>query len=316
MLSSTSSSEATVVRAKITRVTWVLLLCAALVCAGAEAAARFGLERISKIHQRIMGEQRAAAALRKAAPGQPATILFAGNSLLLVGFDTKAFESEVHGLYKPQRLIVEATNYYDWYYGLRRLFHRGMRPDVVVVSLHAAQLTANSIRGDFSAGFLFDIGDLWPMSRDTGADMTQTSSFYAAHVSTFYAARSELRSVLMGKLAPAVTTLWQHAIFSQANLPADEKLVPVAVKRLKALDDLCRQYGAEFVFLIPTTYGRGDTLIVNAGKQAGVRVIRALPNDSLTPDYYEADKFHLNEKGALVWTQAAAKELLRQRPAR
>ncbi len=159
MLSSTSNSEAKLeaakpeaVRPTLTRETWVLLLCAVLVYACAEGAARFGLERISKIHQRIMTQQRAAAALRPASPGQPRTILLAGNSLLNAGLDQEVLEAELKDFYKPQPLIVGATDYYDWYYSLRSLFHTGMRPDVVVVALHAAQLTANSIAATFQRG--------------------------------------------------------------------------------------------------------------------------------------------------------------------
>ena len=221
-------------------------------------------------------------------------------------------EAGVRGRYRPQRMMVEATNYYDWYYALRSLFGKGMRPDVVVVALHAAQLTTNTIRGDFSARFLFDLRDIWPVSRQTGADLTRTSGYYAAHFSTFYAARSELRGVLMGKLAPPVMTLWQHVIFSQAVLAPDEQLEPVIEQRLTAFDQLCRQYGARFIFLIPLTLGRGDTVILQAGEKTGVRVLRPLPNDSLSADFFQEDKFHLNGKGAAVWTRALADNLLRQ----
>jgi hypothetical protein len=271
--------------------------------------ARFGLERFSRIHQRIMSERRQAAALRT---GTPQTILFAGNSLLQTGLDIPVLDTELAGLYKPQRFIVEATNYYDWYYGLKRLFREGMRPDAVVVALHVAQLTANSSRGDFSARFLFDLGDLWPMSRDVGADLTRTSSFYAAHFSTFFAARSELRSVLMGRISPAVPVLWQHAILGPAVLPEDEKLRPVAEQRLAALAALCRQHGVRFALMVPPTFDRGDTVMVNAGQRVGVRVLRPVPNNSLSVDYYEPDHFHLNQKGAQVLTKAIAEDLRRQ----
>ena len=310
MPSSTSSSEAVEVRPALTRATWALLLCAVLVYAGAEGAARFGLERLSQMHQRIMGQLRASAALRPAPAGQPKTILFAGNSLLNAGLDIDVLNAELQGRYQPQRVIVEATNYYDWYYGLRRLFREGMRPDVVVVALYASQLRTDSIRGDFSSGFLFDLQDIWPMSRDTGASLTRTSSYYAAHFSTFYAARSELHAVLMGKLSPAVTTLWQHAILGSTVLPPDEILEAEFQPRLAALDQLCRQYGTQFIFLIPLTSGRGDTATMKAGQKAGVRVLRALPNDSTTPDFFQADGFHLSQKGALLWTRAIAKALL------
>lgn len=310
MPSSISSSEGIETKPGITRATWALVVCAIFICLGTEGAARFGLGRISKIHQRIMAEQRAAEALRQAPAGQPQTILFAGNSLLETGLDIPLIQSKLQGRYKPQRFIVEATNYYDWYYALKRLFRGGMRPDVVVVALHAAQLTTKTIRGDFSAHFLFDLQDLWPMSRNTGADLTRTSGYYAAHWSTFYAARSELRAVIIGKLLPSVPILWGHAIFSPAVLPSDEALAPVIQARLTALDQLCRQYNARFIFLVPLTFGGGDTVILQAGQRAGVRVLRPLPNNSLSADYYEPDRFHLNDKGAVLWTKALARQLL------
>ena len=253
-------------------------------------------------------EADAALRVRRAVAGQPKKVLFIGNSLLLEGVDMGKLEDGLRGHYQPHRYIVESTNYYDWLYGLRQLFRRGMRPDAVVLCLNPPQLATSAIRGDYSAYFLFGIQDIWPVSRASGADLTTTSGYYAAHYSAFYAARSELRAVLMGKLAPQVVAMWQDSVMMEAVIPADEQLIPLMEPRLRKMRELCASYGVEFLFLVPPTMQPGDTAIVRAGEQAGVRVLRPVPNGSLPADDYR-DAFHLNEKGAAVFTRAIAGEM-------
>ena len=50
--------------------------------------------------------------------------------------------------------------------------------------------------------------------------------------------------------------------------------------------------------------------MLRAGEQTGVRVLRPIPNKSLSLDYYK-DGFHLNEKGAVLFTTAIVNELLK-----
>jgi hypothetical protein len=281
-----------------------------LICVLTEAAARFGLGRISRIQRRIDEEANAALRVRRAAEGRPKAVLFIGNSLLLEGLDMGMLEAGLRDRYRPQRYVVEATTYYDWLYGLRRLFRGGMRPDTVVLSLGPTQLAASTTNGDYSARFLFGIQDIWPASRDAGVDLTTTSGYYAAHFSAYYAARSGLRAVLIGKLAPPVVQMWQESVVTAAADLTDEQLIPVIEPRLRKIHELCASYGTEFLFLVPPTMQPGDTAIVRAGDQAGVRVLRPVPNGSLPADYYQ-DGFHLNRQGAAVFTQAIVREMMR-----
>ena len=84
-----------------------------------------------------------------------------GNSLLNAGirFD------EAHALLLPEidarRLMVFDTTYYDWYYGIRRLYAEGVRPDVVILVLTPRQLTISKIRGNYFAYHLMRMADVF-----------------------------------------------------------------------------------------------------------------------------------------------------------
>jgi hypothetical protein len=312
MLSSISSSEAPVLqrtRAPFQRAIRILLTGLILVCGCVELTARFGLERISKIHQRIMGDERGARGLRHAPPGKPKTLLLVGNSLLLAGLDPDLLRAGVAGQYRPARYVIEQTNYYDWLFGLRRLFRDGMRPDEIVVCLNPVQMATNVIRGDFSAHFLFDRTDLWPVSRAAGADLTTTSSLYFAHYSVLYAARAELRTVLAGKISPAVPLFWATLVTRKGVMPPEAEILPILSSRLATLDQLCREYGARFRFLVPPTGVEGDKVLATAGNIAHVRVLMPVPSGSLTPSDYESDGFHLNSAGRLLFTSGLVQNL-------
>jgi hypothetical protein len=295
---------------KLTRSTWILLACAVALGVSTEAAARFGLSHISRIQRRIDAEGASSLRIRTAANENAKDILFVGNSLLLEGVDFETLKASLEGRYRAHRYIVESTNFYDWQYGLRRLFREGMRPSAVILCLNAPQLTTPAIRGDFSARMLFGVQDIWPAARATGADLTTTSGYYIAHYSAFYATRSELRAVVMGKLTPAVVVMWQESVTKPAVIPADDQLIPVMEPRLRMMRELCASYGVDFQFLIPPTIQPGDTAIVRAGGLAGVAVLRPIPNGSLSSDFYR-DGFHLNEKGAAIFTKAIAAEMLK-----
>ncbi len=296
-------------RRGLTRATWALFASMALLWGCAEAVSVVGLEHISKIHGRILREGRAAEQVRGAPRGQPETVIFVANSLFLEGVDFPKLRTQTSGKLDASRYIVEGTAYYDWYYGLRRLFRSGMRPDAVVLCLNPPHLLSDSIRGDFSARFLFDAVDIWPVSRDTRANLSATSGLYLAHFSNFYATRNVLRSVFTGKVAPAVGVMWSTSIFSDAIARPDSEAIPVMRERLVALKRLCEDNGARFSFLIPPTRQLGDTAIVAAGKQAGVLVMRPVPNYSLGTEYYQ-DGFHLNTRGAELFTRMLVPALL------
>jgi hypothetical protein len=309
---SSSESTETRKRSRLNRATWLLLGTSLLVYAGAEGAARLGFGRISKIHHRIITEREAALAIRSSPPGAPRTVLVIGNSLLLKGLDFPEFAKQVSPTLRASRFVIEQTTYYDWYFTLRTLFRHGVRADTVVLGFNAPSITTDEIRGEFMSRFVFDIQDIWPAARASHADLTTTTSLYMAHFSTFYGGRSELRTVLINRIFPDAWLMWQRSVNNAAIIPSDAELIPAIARRLKTLDDLCREYGARFVFLMPPTPQRGDEATVQAGKSVGVSVLRPIPNVSFGSEFYE-DGFHLNERGAAIFTEAAARALLQDR---
>jgi hypothetical protein len=303
-------------RPRVSRATLALLAGAALIFLCAEGAARFGLEQVSRINRRILKESADAGNLREPPGGPSKRMLFVGNSLLLEGVDMTLLNQGLHGRYLAERFVLEQTSYLDWIYGLRKLFRHGMRPGTVVLCLNAPQLAERVIRGDVSAYFLFDVQDIWPAARDAGSDLTTTSGYYLAHYSAFYAERADLRNVLMYRISRPVLELWFNAGIRPATIRSADEWTPIMAARFHQLSDLCARYGSDFVFMVAPTRDRGDLAMLQAGKEAGIRVLRPIPNDALPLDYFMADGLHLNEKGAAVFTQAMVKELRDQRETR
>jgi len=286
----------------------LLILITCGLCGITEAAARIGLGRLSQIHRRILQDKSAAIAVRPARTGEPKTMLFCGNSLLLEGVDFHQLGAAVSSRFRPVRFVVEQTFYYDWEFGIRSLLRHGARPDHLILCLSPGQFRRDAIRGDFDARFLFDLQDIWPVSRYTQADLTATSSLYFAHFSSFYGARSELRGVLLGKAGLGrVQELW-HDLVTVPLVETDHDMVGVYVARLKTISELCAAQGVRFQFLIPPTAEPGDGEIVNAGRQSSVPVIHPVPNYSLGTEYYR-DNFHLNARGAKLYTEKISAEL-------
>lgn len=290
------------------RATVLLIVIAASLCGIAEVAARVSLSQFSQIHRRILDDQRKTNAVRPGAAGQPKTMLFIGNSLLLEGVNFPQLESGVLRDFQLTRFVVEQTAYYDWEFGIRRLLRNGVKPDYLVLCLSPGQFRADNIRGDFSARFLFDLEDIWPVSHKTKANLTTASSYYFAHFSTFFGARSELRNVFIGKAGLGkIQELW-HELVTVPLVERTTDMTPVYQFRLKNLSALCAARGVRFIFLIPPTAQPGDTDLVRAGKQAQVTVLRPIPNYSLGSEYYR-DGLHLNAQGAEIYTSKIAEAL-------
>src|SRR5439155_24953179 len=77
-------------------------------------------------------------------------------------------------------IFLEASGYYDWLYGLRRIFRLGARPQVVVVQLEANSLLWNRVRTEYSPMLFFDSRDLVNVSSDLGLGRTSESSLFLA----------------------------------------------------------------------------------------------------------------------------------------
>lgn len=99
-------------------------------------------------------------------------------------------------------LFLEATGYYDWFYGLQRLFRQGSRPQVVVLGVGVNGFLANSARQDYVPRLLFDLEDSLGVAFDLAMDRTATSNLVLAHASVFWDTRSVIRTQILRHTIP------------------------------------------------------------------------------------------------------------------
>ncbi|NDQ56001.1 MAG: hypothetical protein GZ088_02880 [Acidipila sp.] len=309
---STSSSNAAAARpggpggpGGLTRGTWLLFALTALLLTGVELVSNYGFNHISAIQRRTVRDIGEARRLRSAPPGQPATALFAGNSLMLHGIDVERLQSGVSAEMRPTFLPVESTYYHDFYYGLENLLRHGMRPQYVILCLGPTFMVSTQIRGEYSAHYLFDAQGIVEYVRETHTHPTEASSLLFAHFSAFYGGRKEMRSYLLTRLIPGFFEMIKRLTYRHGIVPNDAELSRDFEVRLRALRDLCARYGARFIYVIMPSRQAGEDATLEAGIRTGVPVLLPVRNFSLPKDYY-IDEFHLNEKGAAVFSDALA----------
>lgn len=291
------------------RYSLILLTLCALFAAGLEFGVRYFLPRVGSIHPRLDREHAQADKMRPV-PGEPVPVLTIGNSLMQKGINFRLLNEKLLPEYKVTRFVVEDTNYLDWYYGLRRLFCEGARPKVVILVLNARQLLAPNVQDDAFAELLMDSRDLLSVKRTLASDNTVTSNLLAAHLSHFYGARTDLHKWILVRLMPDFPVLASRLRPPNPPLAADEEIEKQATERLRQISTLCAQYGAQFVFVMPPSNAvrDGSAAIQLAGSQVGVPVLVPIQPQELPSNLY-SDGFHLNYKGAVVFTQALSSSL-------
>jgi hypothetical protein len=126
------------------------------------------------------------------------SVLLAGNSLLLHGVDLPNLQRTVSPDLEVHKTVFENTGYLDSYYGLRRLFKGGSRPNLVVLVLSPSQLVSNWTDGDYSVKMLVDRRDLLSFASDLRADWNRMSVLALDNVSYFFGTRAETRSWILG----------------------------------------------------------------------------------------------------------------------
>jgi hypothetical protein len=288
-----------------------LLLCVVTALLGfVELAVRVGLTRISRIEGRINREYRSALAIRHAA-GPSRNVLVVGNSWLLYGVDFPALQKSCAPHDSLTRYVVEQTSYLDWYYGMRTLYARGSRPDVVVLSLNAGDTAVDDLRGDFFASHMMLPGDTLRVSRDAGLAPTQTFSLLLANFSYYYGTRLETRKFLLTSLMPSFRTLRESIVPPGRPPLGSARAVAVIADRLRRFDALVRSQGGRFIFVeAPIRNSTDVSWALEAGAKSGLKVIVPMPAESLHESDF-MDGYHLNERGAARYTAALA-PLLRE----
>src|SRR3989442_11896301 len=177
MPSSISDSKSTA----LTYAKTLVGICVMLMIA-VEISSVYLLKHDSATYARISRQYEEAAKMRPARPGEPPSVLMVGNSLLLHGVELDRLQALTSSRMRIHPVFLEATGYYDWLYGLRRLFRQGARPQVVVVGLEVNTSLNNGVWEE-SPMFIFDARDVLGVASDLGLDHTATGNLLLSDVS-------------------------------------------------------------------------------------------------------------------------------------
>ena len=284
-------------------VTWPMALIGALaiLLVTVETSARLLVRRVSRIERRIGQEYTLAIAPQRS--GRPVA-LFVGNSLLDASVNFDRLKNAVAADVEARRLMIEQTAYYDWRYGLRRLFTDGARPKVVVLMLHGNQLVSNGSRGEYSAHTLVRLADVIPMSLEMGLHPTNIANMVAGHISMFYGLRSEIRKVVLGRLMPDLPLLTTQLTMEPAPEIPHEILRERVQERSAILKEECARYDTQLILALPPLLDIDDAAVVKfAAESAGLRVIMPYRVGDYTPAHF-FDGFHVNAAGAAKYSES------------
>ena len=304
MHSSTFNSESDTVAApgRIVHAYRVWSVCAllslVLFCLGIEVLARFGFAHVSRIEARISSDHAAVLAIRK---NDKPSVLLIGNSLLLEDINAARLRKSLGGRAYAIPFPIEETEYLDWFYGLRRIFAEGSRPDMVVLCINSSHLTSFRVRGDYSVYYLFNLLDIPAISRRVHYDLTKASGLVLSRFSLFYAARNNLRNFVLIRAAPSYAEMQRLSAVSQAQFPSNQQLQQIAAARLSEMRTLCSSYGAKFVFLLPPGFGSDEAALVQAGTRSETDLLIPVHLNALGRDKFK-DGLHLNASGARIFT--------------
>jgi hypothetical protein len=280
--------------------------CAVLVTAF-ETSSNYLLARHSETYARVSQQYAEAVKIRPAESGEPFPVLMVGNSLLLDGVDVKRLQQLTSAKVRVYPIFLEATGYYDWFYGLQRLFREGARPQVVVLGVGVDSFVTSSVRQDYVPLLLFDLQESLNVASDLKMDRTATSNLVLAHSSVFWDTRSVIRSQALQHLVPRYRDL-VALLKPRLVTPPPEEFAEIANVRLRRLRELCESHGAKLILLIPPTPSSANPIreLTFVTQKLGVQMLIPLDPTNLPPKYYQSDDLHLNSEGAALFTSALA----------
>src|SRR5216683_4971419 len=238
----------------------------------------FLLKHHSETYARASRQYAEAVKMRPAKPGEPTSVLMIGNSLLLEGVDVDRLKELTSSQMRIYPIFLEATGYYDWFYGLQRLFREGARPQVVVVGVGVNSFLANSVRQDYVPLMFFDARDTLGAASDLDMDRTAASNLLLAHSSVFWNTRSVIRSQILYHVIPHSKDLFL-LLKRQPPIPPAPEFQAIADSRLRRLRELCEAHGARLIILVPPTPSSDDEVhqMTLAAQNAGVDALVPIP---------------------------------------
>lgn len=304
MHSFTSDSKLALTYAKA-----LAVVCATLIMA-LEIWSDYLLKHHSITYARISRQYEEAENIHPAGPGEPASVLMVGNSLLLHGVQMEQLQALTSSSMRITPILLEQTGYYDWLYTLQRLFRHGARPQVVVVGVGVNYFLGNSVRQDYAPMLFFDARDTLEVASDLHLDRTATSNLLLAHSSTFWDTRSVIRTQILSRVVPHLEDLFL-LVNPRPAIPRGQEFEEIAIPRLRTLRELCEEHEAKLILLIPPTLSSKDAVsqMADAAHTAGVDASVPIDPAALSARFYQRDGMHLNPEGALIFTSALARDL-------
>lgn len=305
MHSSTSNSEPNHAFAEVLQKAIInLCICAVVFVALLEIATRASVYRISKNLSRIHQEEMAAATVR-GGQGDAQQILLLGNSLLLNDVNIEDVKQALFPTQEVNRFAIQATTYYDWYFGIKGLLGKGASPDVVVLCFEPRHLILSGIRNDIFAHYLMDRKDLFEVGRKLRLNWSEIFDLFLANQSTFYALRKELRQVLLGRLLPEFPNLTARIVRAPKPQPDSKALRTLGKERLAAIRELLLGAKSKIALLVmPPMESDSLKIIETVGEEIGLTVLAPVTGDGITDADYQSDGYHLNEQGRDKFTKA------------
>jgi hypothetical protein len=284
-------------------------ICAILVITF-EISSIYLLKHHSPTYARISRQYDEALKMRPAGVGEPPTVLMVGNSLLLHGVELDRFRALTSDRLRIYPIFLEATGYYDWLYGLRRLFREGARPQVVVLGVGVNYFLENGVRQDYAPMLFFDAQDTLAVASDLHLDRTATSNLLLAHSSAFWDTRNAIRTQVLSHVVPHLEDLFL-LVNPKPAIPEHREFEKIAIPRLHRMHELCEAYGAKLILLVPPTLSSESAVsqMADAAQKAGVDVSVPVDPAALSAKFYQRDGMHLNNEGAALFTSALAKDL-------
>jgi hypothetical protein len=230
-----------------------LLIGLAVFLMGLEIGSPFILNRFSNIERRVESEASAARSLRSFTPDGRPTVLLAGNSLLLEGVQLDALHDNLAAQAEVSRLAIEQTQYFDWYFGLRRILQEGSHPSMIVISLATDQFASRLSLDESFAHRQLSARDFPLAVREMKVDKTTASTYLFAHFSNWLADKGFLRQDVLILLVPHFRELAARIADHGPHIHDPSVLLAMAQQRLPELHDLAQTYGVKIVLLVPPT---------------------------------------------------------------
>ena len=274
-----------------------------------EGLSAYVLKHHSVTYRRVSQQLNRAVGARPEGTGEPTSVVMIGNSLFLDGVQVDRLQELTSERLRIYPIFLEATGYYDWLYGLRRIFRLGARPQVVVVQLEANSLLWNRVRTEYSPMLFFDAPDLVHVSSDLGLGRTAESSLLLAHWSAFSSAHSVIRTKILSHTIPHFSELFVNLLIQARSTTLGPDTEEIAEARLKTLRDLCAAHRAKLILLAPPVPSSESAVrkLVDIAERIGVATLVPIDPKMLTTRHYEPDVFHLNAEGAALFTSAIAR---------